>query len=71
MVIDTTGDLDVAAAAGAKFIDGAYIVTTVFRLGNVDTEEAERFAARGARGLRGARPPGQAHHRAARGTTGG
>ena len=44
MVIDTTGDLDVAAAAGAKFIEGAYIVTTVFRLGNVDTEEAERFA---------------------------
>src|SRR5436190_1068891 len=45
VVIDTTGDLDVAAAAGAKFIEGAYIVTTVFRLGNVDTEEAERFAA--------------------------
>jgi hypothetical protein len=44
-VIDTTGDLDVAAAAGATFIEGAYIVTTVFRLGNVDTDEAERFAA--------------------------
>jgi hypothetical protein len=27
VVIDTTGDLDVAAAAGAKFIEGAYIVT--------------------------------------------
>ena len=49
MVIDTTGDLDVAAAAGAKFIEGAYIVTTVFRLGNVDTDAAERFAARRAR----------------------
>ncbi len=33
IVIDTTGDLDVAAAAGAKFTEGAYIVTTVFRLG--------------------------------------
>ena len=43
IVIDTTGDLDVAAAAGAPFAHGAYIVTTVFRLGGVDTEEAERF----------------------------
>ena len=62
VVIDATGDLDVAAAAGAPFIDGAYIVTTVFRLGGVDTEAAERFAVRGAGGLRQARPPGQAHH---------
>ncbi|MEJ1158672.1 FAD-dependent oxidoreductase [Prosthecomicrobium sp. N25] len=43
VVIDTSGDLDVAAAAGAKFTDGAYMVTTVFRLGGVDTEAAERF----------------------------
>jgi hypothetical protein len=43
VVIDATGDLDVAAAAGARFTHGAYIVTTVFRLGNVDVEEAERF----------------------------
>jgi hypothetical protein len=43
VVIDATGDLDVAAAAGAKFTEGSYIVTTVFRLGNVDTDEAERF----------------------------
>src|SRR5215467_3586794 len=43
IVIDTTGDLDVAAAAGAPFAHGSYIVTTVFRLGGVDTEEAERF----------------------------
>ncbi len=43
VVIDTTGDLDVAASAGAEFTDGSYIVTTVFRLGNVDTDEAERF----------------------------
>src|SRR5215207_6199333 len=43
VVIDTTGDLDVAAAAGAKFKEGRYIVSTVFRLGGVDTDEAERF----------------------------
>ncbi len=43
VVIDATGDLDVAAAAGAQFSDGAYMVTTVFRLGGVDTDEAERF----------------------------
>jgi hypothetical protein len=43
VVIDATGDLDVAASAGAAFTPGAYLVTTVFRLGNVDTEAAERF----------------------------
>jgi len=43
IVIDTTGDLDVACNAGADFAQGQYIVTTVFRLANVDTEEAERF----------------------------
>ena len=43
IVIDTSGDLDVAASAGAKFTDGAYMITTVFRLGGVDTETAERF----------------------------
>ena len=42
-VIDATGDLDVAASAGAPFIHGGYMVTTVFRLGGVDTDEAERF----------------------------
>ncbi|MDQ2805034.1 MAG: FAD-dependent oxidoreductase [Pseudomonadota bacterium] len=43
VVIDATGDLDVAASAGAAFAHGAYMVTTVFRLGGVDTDEAERF----------------------------
>lgn len=43
VVIDTTGDLDVAISAGADFSQGQYIVTTVFRLANVDTEEAIRF----------------------------
>jgi len=43
VVIDATGDLDVAASAGAPHIEGAYIMTTVFRLGGVDTDTAERF----------------------------
>jgi hypothetical protein len=43
VVIDATGDLDVAAVAGAPFEHGNYMLTTVFRLGNVDTAEAERF----------------------------
>ena len=43
IVIDATGDLDVAASAGAPHIGGAYMLTTVFRLGNVDTDAAERF----------------------------
>ncbi len=43
VVIDTTGDLDVAASAGAAFSKDSYMVTTVFRLGGVDTTEAERF----------------------------
>ena len=43
IVVDATGDLDVAASAGAPFSHGSYIVTTVFRLGGVDTEAAERF----------------------------
>lgn len=43
MVVDATGDLDVAASAGAPHIEGAYIVTTVFRLGGVNIAEAERF----------------------------
>ena len=42
-VIDATGDLDVAASAGAPFAEGAYIVTTVSRIGGVDTGAAERF----------------------------
>jgi len=43
VVIDTSGDLDVAASAGARFTEGAYMVTTVFRLGGVETETAEWF----------------------------
>lgn len=43
VVVDASGDADVAATAGAPYMDGSYMVTTVFRLGNVDTEAAERF----------------------------
>lgn len=43
VVVDATGDLDVAASAGAAHSHGSFIVTTVFRLGGIDTEEAERF----------------------------
>jgi hypothetical protein len=43
VVIDCSGDLDVASRAGAPFIGGSYFLTTVFRLGGVDTEAAERF----------------------------
>ena len=43
VVVDATGDLDVAASAGAPFVVGSYMVTTVFRLGGIDTMEAERF----------------------------
>jgi hypothetical protein len=43
VVVDASGDLDVAASAGAPFTHGSYIVTTVFRLGGVDVEAAERF----------------------------
>ena len=43
VVVDATGDLDVAASACAAHAEGAYIVTTVFRLGGVDVAEAERF----------------------------
>jgi hypothetical protein len=43
MVIDASGDLDVASSAGASFIEGQYIVTTVFRLCDVDTDKAEAY----------------------------
>jgi hypothetical protein len=43
VVIDTTGDIDVASRAGADFIQGSYLTTLVFRLGGVDTDRAEEF----------------------------
>ena len=71
VVIDATGDLDVAAAAGAPFTHGAYILTTVFRLGGVDTEAAERFRREEPRSLRQARPAGEARHGRVVGPAGG
>jgi FAD dependent oxidoreductase len=43
VVIDASGDLDVAASAGAKFQEGTYILTNVSRWGGVDTDAAEAF----------------------------
>jgi len=43
VIIDATGDLDVAASAGADHDVGSFILTTVSRMGGVDTEAAERF----------------------------
>lgn len=43
IVIDTTGDIDVASRAGADFVEDKYLVTLVFRLGGVDTQAAEKF----------------------------
>lgn len=43
VVIDATGDLDVAASAGAAFQEGSFILTTVSRWGGVDTDRAEAY----------------------------
>jgi len=43
VVIDASGDADVAVSAGAEYIENDFLVTTVFRLGGVDTDAAEHF----------------------------
>jgi hypothetical protein len=43
VVIDTTGDIDVASRAGADYGSSSYLMTLVFRLAGVDFEAAERF----------------------------
>jgi hypothetical protein len=43
VVVDTTGDIDVASRAGAEYAQASYLTTLVFRLGGVDTDAAERF----------------------------
>ena len=43
MVVDATGDLDLAVSSGAQFTTGQYIVTTVFRLSGVDTDKATAY----------------------------
>lgn len=42
-IVDGTGDLDVGVSSGADYIEGQYIVTTVFRLANVDVDKAIEF----------------------------
>ncbi|HEU5299713.1 MAG TPA: FAD-dependent oxidoreductase [bacterium] len=43
VTIDATGDGDVFAGAGAPGVQGAYIITLVHRLADVDTDAAMRF----------------------------
>ena len=43
IVIDATGDLDVAGSAGAQYSEDSFIVSTVSRIGGVDTDTAEKF----------------------------
>jgi hypothetical protein len=43
IVIDATGDLDVAVSAGAQYSEDSFIVSTVSRIGGVDTDTAEQF----------------------------
>lgn len=43
VVIDASGDLDIGFRAGVDHVQGGYIVTTVFRLGGVDTDRAQAF----------------------------
>lgn len=43
VVIDTTGDIDVASRAGAAHTSSNYLITLVFRLAEVDFDTAERF----------------------------
>lgn len=43
VVVDASGDADVAWSAGVPLVEDSYIVTPVFRLGNVDVDAAERF----------------------------
>lgn len=43
VVVDTSGDAAVAAAAGGEMIQGRYFVTLVHRYANVDTDRALQF----------------------------
>lgn len=43
VVIDTTGDIDVASRSGAEYVHDKYLVTLVFRLAGVDTAAAEAY----------------------------
>ncbi|WP_217712236.1 FAD-dependent oxidoreductase [Streptomyces sp. NA02950] len=52
VVVDTTGDIDVASRAGAAHTQGSYLTTLVFRLGGVDTDAAARFEQENPRDVR-------------------
>ncbi|MGW3955574.1 FAD-dependent oxidoreductase [Streptomyces sp. NPDC004752] len=52
VVVDTTGDIDVASRAGAAHIQGSYLTTLVFRLGGVDTDAAEHYEQQNPREVR-------------------
>jgi hypothetical protein len=43
LVIDTTGDGDVFASAGAEYIHGGYFITVAHFIGNADTAKAMKF----------------------------
>lgn len=43
IVVDASGDGDVFASAGAKYVHDGYMLTVVHRMGNVNVEEFERF----------------------------
>ncbi len=43
VLVDTTGDGDVFATAGADYVKGQYMATLAHRLGGVDTRRALRF----------------------------
>ena len=43
VVIDCTGDGDIAALAGVDFVEGNLPLGLVFRVGNVDTKKSEEF----------------------------
>lgn len=43
IVIDTTGDGDVFASAGAEFVNGQYLITVAHFMSNVDTDRVRAF----------------------------
>lgn len=45
VVVDTTGDGDVFASAGAEFIHGQYLISVPHFMANVDTEKYIKYAA--------------------------
>ena len=72
VVIDATGDLDVAASAGAAFVTQAPSSSPPSRASAASTpRRPSASSTRQPGGVRSPRPRGQAHHRRLRGTSGG